>query len=485
MMKRLILLVFLALVIFSAIYALWDDKKFTTSSDQAYQAFMTAESYRKNLYNRDAVDEYEKAARIDSNFAIAYCRLAEMSNNFGQTDEAKKYIEKAESLFPLITKQEQLLISITKNTINRDFEARRKYVQEYIELFPDDIGSYRFQADNYVETKDYDKAIASFQKIIDKDPNDALAYNMLGYLNYWAGNYDEALTNIRKYALVGGKEANPHDSYGEILMYLGRYDEAIKEFETADKIKPDLDFVLEHLGVAHREIGKFRDAIGYFERAREFARNDIYAARVDEDIAYTYFLSGDKKQAVDILKPIFEEHPEWVSVSTMLGYFSADIGELDLARRCLTNLDSIFIADANRDSANVDTINSNYDLVEGKILQETADYVKSLQLYARVVADSRKPNTILIKSLYAQACIEAGEYELAKNLYLDNLEENHNHPLSLYGLARIYKHEGNTEKQKQALLSYLSVMSGADDGFYMVDTARKDLESLTVYSGLQ
>jgi len=132
-----------------------------------------------------------------------------------------------------------------------------------------------YKASHFMEDHDFENAIIEYEQIIKDEPDFALAYNMLGYLNYYVRNFDEALLNIKKYSIVAGKQANPHDSYGEILMYLGRYDDAIKEFETANRIKPDLDFVLGHLGHVNREIGRYRDAIGYFERAKEFARKGL------------------------------------------------------------------------------------------------------------------------------------------------------------------------------------------------------------------
>jgi tetratricopeptide (TPR) repeat protein len=91
MAKKLILVLFLALVIFSVIYALRDKREFTTSSEKAYQAFQAGETLRKKLYYREAIPEFEKAVKIDTNFAIAYSRLAELYNDFDEAEKAKAY----------------------------------------------------------------------------------------------------------------------------------------------------------------------------------------------------------------------------------------------------------------------------------------------------------------------------------------------------------------------------------------------------------
>lgn len=485
MIKKLILIIFLALVIFSAIYALWDRRDYTTSSEKAYQAFMSGENLRMKLYYRDAIPEYEKAVKLDSNFAMAYCRLAEMYREFDNKDKVQQNIDKAIALFPKITKKEQLLIQITKSNFNKENFEDNEYVNEFIKLYPDDIMSHTYLASKYMGMLQYDKAIAEYEIIIDEEPGSALPYNMLGYLNYWAGHYDEALSYIKKYSMIGGKQANPHDSYGEILMYMGRYDEAIKEFEAANRIKPDLDFVLQHLGQAYRAIGRFRDAIGFFERAKEFSRSPIFAARIDEDIAYAYYFSGKNEMAIKILTDMHKAHPEWYSVSTLLGWISADSGDTIKADECLSDLEKTMgtSADSVRSSMEKISMGVNRDILTAKIAQEKGDNDKAIALYNKAINLSTRPDIIMLKALLADLYIKVGKNDEALPLLLANLNDNPNHTLSLYLSAKAYKSQGDKEKQKQMLLTYLSVMSGADDDVEDVVEARAELDSLMGNSG--
>ena len=477
--KKLILIVFLALVVFSAIYALWDKREYTTSSDRAYQAFMDGESYRIKLYYRDALPEYEKAVKLDSSFAMAYCRIADLQNGFGDSILARQNIEKAMSLFPKITKREQLLIQITNTNLGKDEYAWNNYVEEYGKLYPDDLMTHVFQAAHYMGLREYDKAITEYQKIIDKEPGYALAYNMLGYLNYYARNYDEALSSIKKYSIIAGQQANPHDSYGEILMYLGRYDEAIKEFETANKIKPDLDFVLDHLARVNREIGRYRDAIGYFERAKEFARNEAFAARAEEQIAYTMYLRGESQQALDILNNLYSEHPEWYSIPTYRGVVAADMGKYDIAQECVDYLTKLIEeADSTKISAagKNDMVISREALL-GKIALAKGDYDDAIGNYKTTIELSGLPSVIMWKFLLGRSYLQAGKLDQAEQVLSENLNDNPMHPYTLLELARVYNQKGDTDDEKQMLLTYLSVMSGADDGLADVTEARQMLDA--------
>lgn len=478
--KKLILIAFLALVVFSAIYALWDNREFTTSSDKAYQAFMDGESYRIKLYYRDALPEYEKAVKIDSNFAMAYCRIAELQSGFGDSVQARQNLDKALALFPKITRKEQLLIQITQTNLGRDDYARNKYVEEFGKLYPDDIMTHIYQATHYMGTRDYDKAITEYQKIIDKEPGYALGYNMLGYLNYYARNYDEALSSIKKYSIIAGQQANPHDSYGEILMYLGRYDEAIKEFETANKIKPDLDFVLDHLAKAYREIGRYRDAIGYFERAKEFARSEAFAGREEEQIGYTLYLRGDSQQALDIFNDLSEKHPDWFSTPTYRGVVASGMGNYDIAEECVAYQDKL-IREADSTNLGAMALNGmtvNKEVLLGKIALDKGNYEDAISHFKSATELTGLPDVIFCRFLLGRAYLKAGQLDQAEQVLTENLNDNPMHTLTLLDLARVYQQKGETDNEKQMLLTYLSVMSGADDGIAAVADARKMLDAI-------
>jgi tetratricopeptide (TPR) repeat protein len=483
MAKKMILIVFIALVIFSAIYALWDNRQYTTSSDKAYQVYMEGETLKKKLYYNDALPEFEKAVKIDSNFAMAYCMLAELQFDFGDTTKAREYIDKAISLFPKITEKEKLYIQITKGTLfdgNKSPE-RYKYIDEYIKKYPDDPWTHRFHAERFIRERDYESAITEYEKIIDNDPSDALAYNMLGYLNYWAGHFDEALNNIRKYSITASKEANPHDSFGEILMYIGRYDEAIKEFEAANRIKPDLDFVLGHLGKVNREIGKYRDAIGYFERAKEFARSDNYASMEEEEIAYTLYLAGEKEQALKVISALHDQYPDWFRIVTFRGIIAAGNNKLDIAYESLAELSAMLekadTLDASRNSK--DNILVNQSILAGNIAFVEKDYEKAITNYKKSLEMAHRPGIVLVRFLLGRAYLEAGQLDLAEQTFEENLKDNPNHPFTLDSMAKLYKAKGDVDKEKQMLLMFLSVMSGADDDIKQVNEAREELDRLS------
>lgn len=482
MTKKIIMAIFVALIVFSAIYALWDRRDVTTSSEKAYEAYQAGDAARKKLYYKDAIADFEKAVKIDTNFAMAYANLATLYNDRGRGDEAKDLIKKAESLLPRVTRREQGLIKVMGAQVNKEANQLIAAHNEFIAKFPDDIYSYRYRADMYMQQHDYKMAINQFEKIIKKDPGDALAYNMLGYLNLYDGNYDEALSYIRKYSVLATREANPHDSYGEILMYLGRYDEAIKEFETADKIKPDLMFVISHLGAVYLCIGRYRDAIGYFERALDIAEGDNQIVEAKLNIAFAYVIAGKYDKALPIINDVLAGHSDNQRALAMQGMIWARQGKFGPAAENLTLINDIIY----KNRAPEDTISTiergNSLFLEGIIAYEKAEYDIAEENFRELLVVDRPPDIFYMRNFLGETYQKMNKFDEAESAYSENLDENPNDARTLFLMAQLYHERGQADKQKQMLLRYLSVMSGADDDVANVITARAQLDSLDITS---
>lgn len=486
MYKKIILVIFIGLVIFSAIYALSGKKKVTTSSNKAYQAYLAAEELTRKLYYSDAIPEFEKAIKIDTNFAMAYAMLANMYYMFDEKDNAMKLIDKAVLLFPKITEKEQLIINNIKGVIYNDMEFMEKNREEIIQKYPKSLEGHQFKATDYQIKHDFVNAIKEYEQLLKDEPDYALAYNMLGYLNYYERNFDEAISNIKKYSIMAGKQANPHDSYGEILMYLGRYDEAIKEFEKANKIKPDLHFVLNHLGDVHREIGRFRDAIGYYERARDMATNKFQVIEADIEIAFTLWQENKNDKALNILDEALDFKIGCVSsillkgnALMLQGIIWAQNKEFEKATINLKTIDSLMVKDEiRRDKNRLISLQNQRAFLNGTLALEKNDYDKAIEDFQFLIDNSQLPSILWFRHLLGNAYARSGDYEKAEETYLTNLKDNPNHPLSLFRLAQVYKNIGDVENQKQMLLKFLSVTSGADEDVEEVIKARKQLDSL-------
>jgi|GEM_PF-1250839 len=484
MVKKISVLFFAILVIASAVYALRDQRKVTTGSNKALKAYNDGESLRGKLYFREAIERYRAAVEYDSNFAMAYARLAYLNQSFlNQKGKARELIEKAVGLSGRIKDREKLIIEIIKADIDGDSPKSVKLKDELLARFPDLFEAHLYQAERFMKSRDWDNAIKEYNRILKLEPNYALAYNMLAYLHYFKRDYDQAVDYVRKYAEIAEGQANPHDSYGEILMNIGRYDEAIAQFRAANKIKPDLYFVLMHLGDAHSHIGRVRDAVGYYRRARDHAPGDFQKLECDRAVGRTYFANSFYSRAEAIFEDLAAKNPAVVPIQLDLSALHAilnNVGKAEMILKTVRNLLAEGKAVLRGDDPELEYKEYNLSILylEGLIACAKGNYDTAIVKYQMIIEQTPLPAKIWMRYFLGQCYYKKGDLVRARDTYLLNFADNPNHARTLLALADVYESLRQPEQQKETLLRYLSVMSGADDEIPDLLQARRKLNKL-------
>ena len=465
MYRRVVLIAFGVLVTFSVIYALMDRKKVTTSSDEAYRAYLEAEELRNKLYTKEALHAFERAVELDPNFAMATAKMAWLYNEFGRKDEYLVAREKVFTLLDDIKDIEKIRIQIGFAEADGNWGDSEKYISMLMEKFPESLEAHNMLAHRLWGRNEVDSSITEFWKVLDIDPGHALAYNMLGYLYYFRGEYDRALEYINEYSTIARDQANPHDSHGEILLWLGRYDEALRQFQIADSIKPDLFFVIGHMGQVYWAKGMFRDAIGALLRARELAISE--SGRIDFEIrlADCYLFTGHPDDAIEVLQDVARS-PKSRSLHALLGRIYALEGRVEEAFVELGTLKGM-TAEYNSKKAADDTTVARTPLdqrrVEAQIAVAKGEYDKAIAIYSEALPEIRLPFRQYYAYLLAETYVMAQLPENAVSVLMESLKDNPNYPLSLMILAKAYKAMDQPKAQREALNRLLTVLKDADE----------------------
>jgi tetratricopeptide (TPR) repeat protein len=484
MIKRLLLLIFGILVIVSGVYALRDQRKVTTSSEKAYKSYLSGVDLIHKLYNREAIAEFETAVKLDSNFAMAIGRLAVLNATYlGNKEKADSLFKKAIVLFPKIKEKERMIISIEEASSKGELARFDSLRAAFIAKYPDCLETHEFLAGQYQMAKDYEMAIQEYQKILKADPNYAFAYNMMAYLNYYLRNYDLAIDNVKKYVMIAADEANPHDSYGELLMNLGKYDEAIEQFNIANKIKPDLYFVLMHLASAYYQTGRVRDAFGYIERARDKAISQSNIENCDMNIIGIYWEFGEYDKALALIQKLLEKDPGNIRALNNRGVLMTLKGNLQSAKADLEKIDKLMekykINDSTMSSTELkEGAKMARNQLAGMIAMKEGDAQTAISTLQEQADNTYLPGRLWQRDFLGLAYTNLGNYAKARDVYIQNLQDNPNHGLTLRLLADLYGVLKQPENQKETLLRFLSVMSGADEDLKVVKEARAQLDRL-------
>jgi tetratricopeptide (TPR) repeat protein len=145
-------------------------------------------------------------------------------------------------------------------------------------------GTYCLLGIAYSEQGDYDKAIESYQKAIERKPKWAEAYYLLGIVYFIQDDYDKTIESYQKAIERKPKWAEAYYSLGITYKNQGDYAEAIEAYHNAVKFKPNFAEAYRNLGSAYKNQNKYATAIKFYRKAIELEidYDDYFSSRLDK-----------------------------------------------------------------------------------------------------------------------------------------------------------------------------------------------------------
>jgi tetratricopeptide (TPR) repeat protein len=95
-------------------------------------------------------------------------------------------------------------------------------------------------AEAYYKTKNYPKAIETYQKAMEANPTEAAYHNNLGNVYADMGKTEEAAAEFKKAAEMDpGRASSYYFNYGAVMYNQGKMDEAVGAFQKAVQVDPN------------------------------------------------------------------------------------------------------------------------------------------------------------------------------------------------------------------------------------------------------
>jgi len=182
----------------------------TTPSLEALQAYSLG---RQSMVVKDefaeAVPFFQRAIRLDPNFAIAYAALGSSFEILGETELGEESIRKAYDLRVRVSEQEKFYIESTYyHYVIGDREKARQIYELWAHTYPRYAGTPLRLYVLYSELGQYENALKEIREAIRLDPVRSVNYSdlVINYVNL----------NRPKEARAAGEEAQAkkHDSFG-------------------------------------------------------------------------------------------------------------------------------------------------------------------------------------------------------------------------------------------------------------------------------
>ncbi len=485
MLRKVSLIVFLLFLVLAVYVAFKTDRNVTTSSSEAYEHYQAGVKWQEQLYLRQAMVEFERAVALDSEFAVAQARLADVYYGLGFVKKGQERRALALKYRDKLSPREQLLLDGYKCQWDGDREKAQQLAEEMFRQYPNDLDAMNAVA--YIEwgNNNFERSLELFQGIIKKFPDHAPAYNMLGYLNYYLGRYDDALAMLDKYIELSRDQANPHDSRGEILYALGRYEEAINEFRQAFNINPDLDFTVLHMSQAYQALGQNRQTDYCFDILNGQAPND--AKRLQYAINYASRLI--QREELDSAKNLIAAAVDkaLAEKSEMTGDAAFTLGVIYYRQRNLDSLRYIwsesrkYVEEKFKEQPALAEAN-NWKISERFMLASEADLAGNLdeaaRLFSEIVALAPTPDEKMgYRWYYGDILLRKGDIDLAISELQKNLSINPNNARTLVKLGDIYEAANDRASAQAYRERAAEVWKNADPDFKPLLLLKKKLQT--------
>ncbi|MGE5798024.1 MAG: tetratricopeptide repeat protein, partial [Ignavibacteria bacterium] len=319
-----------------------------TSVPKAYEYYVQGRGKLQRYENLDNVEEainlFRMAAKIDTNYALAfaglgeaYWRCYEITQNLELVELAKEHAKKAFEKDSLLAHTNITLGMIYTGTGN--YKLAVLHFKQVVSDNPSDAGANRGLAKAYEASGNITEAELTYKKAVKLKPDYWAGYNDLGAFYYRHSRYEEAINQFKEVIKLTPDNYRGYNNLGGIFYLLERRAEARGMFERSLQIKESYN-IYSNLGTLFYVEGKFEDAAESYEQALKLNDKDYLTWG---NLAAAYFWIPKKlkeslsayKKAIDLAEDKLIINPHDPEVTSNLASYYADIGDTSKAMNLL------------------------------------------------------------------------------------------------------------------------------------------------------
>jgi TolB-like protein/Tfp pilus assembly protein PilF len=294
-----------------------------TSKNEAYSLYLEG----RYLWNKrpgdvvwQALDRFERAIRLDPDFAPAHAALASVYGTLGAWEfgvlppaealaKAKAAAKRALELDPQLAAGHT---AVAYSTLHFDWDAEKacRQFDQAIALNPAWVDAHHWHSHALCAARRFSESLAACRQIVELDPLNPLMHAHVAWHHYMARNYAEALTQAEQ---VVRMEPGFHWGYffaGWALERLGRPTEAITTLKDAVARSANNPVMLAGLGHA---LASSQDQKEALKVARELERLRGDKGLFAYEIGLIHATLGDNEKAFAWLAGAVQERSGWIA----------------------------------------------------------------------------------------------------------------------------------------------------------------------------
>ncbi len=285
--------------------------KKSTENPEAHRLYLLGR-YEFGKYSKvgwtSSIRYYEQALKLDPNYALAYCGLADTYAYMGgvvmpSKEAVVKEKEFAQKAIELDSELPEAHLSLAC-ALGGAFDWRNAQIEfdRALELNPNLAWAYEIYAWFLGGLGRLDEAIAKDKKAIELDPLNSFFQSALAYFLYYARRYDDAIVQIKKTLELDPASTLGRHLLGCCLLWKRDTAGAIAEFQRS-KIMVTGAWYQGLLGYAHAISGDRPKAEQILRELEEMAKRQYVNSSA---FAAIYLGLGEKEKALDWLDKAYE-----------------------------------------------------------------------------------------------------------------------------------------------------------------------------------
>jgi eukaryotic-like serine/threonine-protein kinase len=359
--------------------------------------------------NLEAVKSLQAAIKQDSQFALAYSRLAETDSALGYDADAEQNSRRAVELSQTLPQAERYLIEANHARVMKDNKKAIQAYENLNKIFPDNADVQYALGTLYTGTAAYDKARTEFANILKTDPKNTKALWQMGVVEIMQDNASGALKPLNE-ALSQAVQVDNQEQKSLVLLALGvsyrllnKPDEAMRNYQQSMEISKRLG-LKRILANGHSEMAQVQTTLG---KPKDALASYTQALQILKEIEM-------KKEYGDTLIGRGVLYETWSDYDKALQDFKEslqiqrDADDQSYQAVCLSNIGGAYLAKGDTDNALIylqqslqlrQKLNDPEYIAEtltalGDVYSATGEYGKALDSVMSALDVSRKANNV-------------------------------------------------------------------------------------------
>ena len=291
----------------------------STYNSEAYNLYLRGR-YFWNKYSKDwvlkAIEVFKQAIAIDSNYALAYCGLADayfrLSNVHFDPREvlplAKEAALKAVEIDENLAEAHSSL-GLVKVYYDYDWDGAEYEFRKALKLNPDLVLAHQRFGSYLTFMGRFEESNRHYRTALDLDPF-SLQINMnVATTYYLRGEYERAIKHLKKTTELEPNYMPTLFVLGCVYIQQGRLEEAIDQFQLIYKLDDEAYLALGFMGYAHALAGQRAEAETLLSVLQEIAQRKYVSPY---SMLVIHVGLGPENRVFELLEKLYEEGNDWL-----------------------------------------------------------------------------------------------------------------------------------------------------------------------------